>query len=381
MTSSALDATQLKVLIIESLKQQGFNIQGNRIFPPPDLDKERVRQLHQSAVQHRIEKASKNLRHYEPKLLRRIASGSEVAPERIMPRLIEVEPDSEDELLFRYVSLHWSIPVSSGYGRRLRFLVIDEQNKKLIGILGLADPVFSLKGRDEWIGWTHEQRRDHLHHVMDAFVLGAVAPYSFLLCGKLLAMLAASDEVRAAFERKYGYRQSLIRERIVDGQLALLTTTSALGRSSLYNRLKYNGRTLYHHVGFTQGSGEFHFSNGVYKAISEYTAQYCKPTAKQERWGKGFRNRREVIRKCLVQLGLSTDWLYHGVQREIFVVPLAQNAQHFLRGEESYLQPFTQSAQDLFAWFRERWLLPRAQHDLSYTTFIPSSYQLWSKNG
>jgi len=325
--------------------------------------------------------AGKNLQRYESRLLRRIASGLEVAPERIIPRLVEVEPDSEDELLFRYASLHWSIPVSSGYGRRLRFLVIDEQNRKLIGILGLGDPVFSLKGRDTWIGWTHNQRRDHLHHVMDAFVLGAVAPYSFLLCGKLVAMLAASDEVRAVFEHKYGERQSLIRERQVDGQLALLTTTSALGRSSVYNRLKYNGRTLYQHAGFTQGSGEFHFSNGAYKAISEYTAQYCEPTAKQERWGKGFRNRREVIRKCLVQLGLSTDWLYHGVQREIFVVPLAHNTQDFLKGDASSLQPFAQPAQSLFAWFRERWLLPRAQHDLRYTTFIPSSYQLWSEDG
>ena len=38
-----------------------------------------------------------------------------------------------------------------------------------------------------------------LRNVMDAFVLGAVPPYRELLCGKLVAMLAASDEVRDAF--------------------------------------------------------------------------------------------------------------------------------------------------------------------------------------
>jgi hypothetical protein len=140
-----LGAAELKMLIIGSLKQQGFDIQGGHISPPPDLDKERVRQLHQLAVQHRIERASKNLRRYEPRLLRRIASGSDVAPERIAPRLVEVEPDSEDELLFRYASLHWSIPVSSGYGRRLRFLVIDEHNEKLIGIFRASGhPAFLL---------------------------------------------------------------------------------------------------------------------------------------------------------------------------------------------------------------------------------------------
>lgn len=123
---------ELKEAILSSLEQQGFVIEGNRIFPPPGLDKEGIRRLHAAAVAHRVERASKGLKRYEEKLLRRIAAGNEVVPERIFPRLIEVQAGTEDELLFRYATLHWSIPVSSGYGRRLRFLVIDEQNGKLV---------------------------------------------------------------------------------------------------------------------------------------------------------------------------------------------------------------------------------------------------------
>jgi hypothetical protein len=63
--------------------------------------------------------------------------------------------------------------------------------------------VFSVKARDEWVGWTVEKRRERLKHVMDAFILGAVPPYSYLLGGKLVAMLAASNEVRQAFREKY----------------------------------------------------------------------------------------------------------------------------------------------------------------------------------
>jgi hypothetical protein len=255
LDSLSLSDEQLKELVIISLEHQGFTIQGSQILPPANLDKEKLRQLHQLAVQHRIEKFKKNLHRYEPLLLQRIADGSEVKPENISPRLVEVQADSEDELLFRYAGLHWSIPVSSGYGRRLRFLVVDEQNNKLMGILALGDPVFALKGRDEWIGWTRQMRSERLHHVLDAFVLGAVPPYSFLLCGKLIAMLAASDEVRGVFQRKYGQSQSVILQRPIDGQLALVTTTSALGRSSIYNRLRYDERPLYYRVGFTQGSG------------------------------------------------------------------------------------------------------------------------------
>lgn len=363
---------------MRSLKSQGFRIHAGKVLPPPDLNKEKLRDLHALAVQHRLECARDGLARFESRLLRRLASGSEVVPEQIMPRLVEVQPGSDDELLFRYASLHWSIPVSSGYGRRLRFLVIDEQNEKLIGLFGLGDPIFSLGARDEWIGWTKESMRENLNHVMDAFVLGAVPPYSLLLCGKLVAMLTASNEVRDAFKRKYGGRMSVIKRRRLDARLALITTTSALGRSSIYNRVKYCERPLFFSVGFTKGSGEFHFSNGLYGAISEYAVRYCEPTAKQERWGIGFRNKREVVKKCLAKLSLSTEWLYHGIQREIFVIPLARNTRDFLRGEHSKLLWFNQSAQALFNFFRERWLLPRAKRDQRYKSWDTTEWRLWS---
>jgi hypothetical protein len=282
-------------------------------------------------------------------------------------------------LLFRYAALHWSIPVSSGYGRRLRFLVVDEFNGKLIGIIGLGDPVFNLGPRDGWIGWTKEDRNDRLRHVMDAFVLGAVPPYSFLLCGKLVAMLAASDEVRKSFKEKYGGRFSLIGGRVHDGRLALITTTSALGRSSVYNRVRLDGRAVYTSAGFTRGYGEFHFSNGLYAAIAEFAARNCEPTAKQADWGTGFRNRREVIRKCLPKLQLSGEWLCHRIEREVFVAPLARNSAEFLRGDHSRLLWFHQSADDIFRYFRERWMLPRAGRDGRYRSWLRGEWVLWGE--
>ena len=391
--SSEHDVTELRAKIIRSLRAQGFRVgdelyeqtekqqrqgrQGRLLLPSGHLCKEGLRGLHATAVAHRIERARKQLFRAEKRLLQSIASGHEVVPAEIRPRLVEISPDSEEELLFRYASLHWSIPVSSGYGRRLRFLVVDEYNGKLIGLVGLGDPVFSLAPRDQWIGWTPVDRRERLVNVMDAFVLGAVPPYSFLLCGKLVAMLAASDTVRGAFERKYGGAGALISGRTHDGRLALITTTSALGRSSVYNRLRFGNRLLYHSVGFTQGSGEFHFSNGLYGAIAEFAEKNCEATAKQERWGTGFRNRREVIRKCLRALGLPSEWIYHGVEREVFVVPLARNTREFLRGEQAALLWYQQSEAEMFEYFRDRWMLRRASWDNRYRTFIRDNFRLW----
>jgi hypothetical protein len=367
----------LRRRVKQSLLDQGFAIQNGKLLPETISNKDRLREIHALAVHHKRDKAEKYLARYETEFLRRYAAGTDVCPALVKPKLVEVQQGSADEMLFRYASLHWSIPISSGYGRRLRFLVIDQQNDKLLGLIGLGDPVFSLRPRDEYIGWTPEIRRTKLKHVMDAFVLGAVPPYSSLIGGKLVAMLASCDEVRQAFQQKYEGTSTRILGVQFDGRLAMVTTTSAFGRSSLYNRAKFDGRLLLQRVGYTQGSGDFHFANGLYAAMQDYTRENFDPTAKQELWGTGFRNRREVVKKCLVGLGLSADWIYHGVKREVFIAPLASNSSKFLIGEASRLRWFSQTAADISEYFLTRWLIPRATRDISYLDFRPESHRLW----
>lgn len=381
MHKPTADSADLRDQIIRSLQAQGFRVCNGAILPPEELSKERIRELHETAVKHRIERARDGLFRAEKDLLRYIASGHEIDPSRMSPRMVEVLPQPKEELLFRYVSLHWSIPVSSGYGRRLRFLVIDDSNGKLVGLIGLGDPIYSLAPRDEWVGWTPADRKKRLAHVMDAFVLGAVPPYSFLLCGKLVAMLAASDTVRRTFKRKYEGARSVIKQKVHDGRLALITTASALGRSSVYNRLRFEKRLLYQSVGFTKGSGEFHFSNGLYGAITEFAEKHCEPTAKQESWGTGFRNRREVIQKCLQALGLSGDWVYHGIEREVFVVQLAPNAREFLQGQDTRMLWYHQSESEMFEYFRDRWMLPRASRDERFRSWSRDEWVIWPRKG
>jgi hypothetical protein len=372
-----MQSKYLRKLIVKSIKKQGFGIFDDRIKLPGRLSKERLRKLHGIAVKHQIEQARPRLERNEDRLLARLAAGSEVDPQKITPALVEVQADSDDELLFRYACKHWSIPVSSGYGRRLRFLVIDQSNGKLMGLFGLCDPVYSLRARDQWIGWNRECQRNGLRHVMDAFVLGAVPPYSFLLCGKLIAMLLTSNEVRTAFQAKYGGRSTVIKRHKFDGTLALITTASALGRSSIYNRVKYLDTLLFRSVGFTEGSGDFHFANGVYSKMLEFAEANCKPTAKQISWGTGFRNKREVIKKCLSKVGLSSELVYHGVKRELFVIPLGTNVREFLSGGDFVLNSYDVSADALAAFFKNRWLLPRSQRDSRYLSWAPSSWKLW----
>ena len=372
-----VESTTLRTLIEKSLTDQGFAVQEDRIILPEGMNKEKIRHLHRTSVQYRVDRASARLRRYEEDLLKRIASGHDISPRDISPRLVEVHPNSFDELLFRYAALHWSIPVSSGYGRRLRFLIVDDHNEKLIGILGLGDPVFALGPRDRFVGWDIEARRRRLRNVLDAYALGAVPPYSFLLAGKLVAMLAVSQDVRSSFTEKYRSRSSFISGRVQSGEIAMISTTSALGRSSIYNRVAYNGRLLLEPIGFTSGSGDFQFSNGIYTKMFSFAERRCKPTAKQGKWGTGFRNRREVVRKVLRELGLSTDLQYHGIRRQVYVACLARNSKEFLRGAADELEYIDLSTDRLIDWFRDRWLLRRASTDRRYRQFDAESFRLW----
>jgi hypothetical protein len=372
-----VNRTQLIRKIRKSLKEQGFRVSKSRVLPPENLDKDTIRNLHSVAAQHRVTEAAGGLRAHEERLLMYVANGPEVNPASIIPTLVEVKAGTVEERLFRYATLHWTVPVSSGYGRRLRFLVMDQSNMKLMGVIGLCDPVIALQGRDQWIGWSADQRLERLRHVMDAFVLGAVPPYSQLLFGKFIALLCSSDEIRQACYRKYHGTTSLIRRKPFDGRIALITTMSALGRSSLYNRLSIEKRKVFCSVGFSRGTGEFHFSNGLYAGISEYAARYCEPTYRKAEWGEGFRNRREVIRKCLRKLQLNVAWSYHGIERESFVVPLATNTREFLRGEQERLRWSTLPVDELYSWFKARWLFPRIDWDSAYQNFDRQQYRLW----
>ena len=89
--------------------------------------------------------------------------------------------------IFRLAALTWSVPVSNGFGRRLRYLVWDANNGKLLGLIAIGDPVFNLAVRDNLIGWNSHDRSARLVNLMYAYVLGALPPDNALLAGKLVA--------------------------------------------------------------------------------------------------------------------------------------------------------------------------------------------------
>ena len=365
--------------IYENLLKSGFVISdGCRLSIPND--KSLIRKAHEASVNHIIKNNRKFISTFEDRFLDRyIIDGKELDVDNINPVLLAVS-NTRGSDLFRWIKLHWSIPISAGYGRRLRYLVYDEGNSAIIGIIGLADPVYGLKDRERLIGWDAETKKHKLKNIMDAFVLGAAPPYSLILGGKLVASLVGSPRVRSDFKSKYGGKMTRISQEIFDGKLAAVTTASALGKSSMYDRIKIPGAFEFLHAGWSKGSGEFQFYNGVYEDIFKL-AHDSSLKFKNPKWGNGVRNRRTVIRKGLEMLGLSQDLLYHSIRRELFIVPLGSDSFRFLRGETKRMSYFRLTESGIADYAINRWMIPRSQRRQEFLGFKKEKYSLYVKLG
>lgn len=363
--------SNLKRQIRQHLKTLGFARDEQGELVPPALTKEGIRALHSHQRKERLKSEAEFIAQAWPRLKIYFAEGRDVIPARITPRLEPVHAGTTQSDLFRLASLTWSVPVSAGYGRRLRFLVWDESNNKLMGLIALGDPVFNLHVRDKWIGWTVEQRKEKLVNVLDAFVLGAVPPYNALMCGKLIACLIRTSEVKRAFERKYSSGKGLISKKSKNPKLCLVTTSSALGRSSVYNRLKLDGQKIFTSIGFTDGWGHFHISDSLFGDMRRFLRRKRDEYAKNYKYGDGPNWKLRAVRKTLSLLGMNPDLLRHGICREVFVASLATNAQQYLsRKHKRVRYSALPSVSEIGRRAVERWVLPRSLRR--------PEYQRWS---
>ena len=353
--------TSLKRRLHYQLTKLGFLKQADGCLSPPEATKEAVRRIHRAQREKKLRVERDFVRERWTELKQYFASGKDVIPSRITPDLELIEAATWQSDLFRLASLTWSVPVSQGYGRRLRFLVWDRSNDKLIGLIALGDPVFNLKVRDEDIGWNVRDREQRLVNVLDAYVLGAVPPYNILLGGKLLACLIRTNEVRRVFARRYADARGVISKRRKHPKLVLVTTSSALGRSSVYNRLVLNGEPFFVPLGYTAGWGHFHVPDTLYSLLRSYLSLKGHDYADGNRFGDGPNWRLRAVRQAFQYLGLSQNLLHHGIPRQVFACRLASNADKILRGEATrpnYRELL--SVSEVAERARTRWMEPRA---------------------
>ncbi len=351
----------LKRKIRAHLRKLGFEKSNDGALMPPSSSKDTIRTLHQDQRNAILKTQRDFVLDMLPRLTRYFANGNEIDPTKIAPKIELIKADTWLAELFRLASLCWSVPVSAGFGRRLRYLVWDNHNDKLIGLMALGDPVFNLKVRDELVGWNVTDRSKRLVNILDAYVLGAVPPYNMLLGGKLIACLLRTKEVRDDFLRKYGDTRGIISKRKKAARLVMITTTSSLGRSSVYNRLKLGDQMYLEPIGYTQGWGHFHVPNSLFAELRNYLRKKKHKYVDGHKFGKGPNWRLRTIRAAFDALDFRADLLRHGIGREVFVCDLASNARSILKGEATRpMYGELLSVDEVGRLARERWMIGRA---------------------
>ena len=363
---------KLKKKVREHLQSLGFTRSDAGALQAPGNTKDVIRALHSAQRAERISANQKFITLRATKLMKYFACGKEVIPDRILPVLERVKSGTWQGDLFRLAALTWSVPVSSGFGRRLRYLVWDESNGKLIGLIAIGDPVFNLAVRDKLIGWDTHDRSSRLVNLMDAYVLGALPPYNILLGGKLIACLLRSRDLYDDFAKVYGDAVGVISQEKKQARLLAITTTSSMGRSSVYNRLKLDGVQYLKSIGYTSGWGHFHIPDSLFIELRDYLRDLEHSYADQYMFGNGPNWRLRTTKAALNALGFRDDLMKHGIQREVFLTPLAENATSILqtgKGKPDLTSLLT--AKEIAKRAMERWMVPRSIRNPEYQLWKP----------
>lgn len=361
----------LKRKIRRHLYRVGFRKSDDGLLCFDGSGKDVIRALHGHQRSQRLHDSRSFITKRTTKLLTYFASGREIEPEKISPSLEKISSDTWQSNLFRLASLTWSVPVSNGFGRRIRYLVWDEYNGKLMGLIAIGDPVFNISVRDKLIGWNAQDRGARLVNLMDAYVLGAVPPYAALLGGKTIACLIRSREIYDDFANIYGGTTGIISRQQKQARLLAVTTSSSMGRSSVYNRLKLGGVQYFCSIGYTSGWGHFHIPDALFEELRDYLRLIGHPYADLHRFGQGPNWRLRTTRAALEALEFKDDMLRHGIKREVFFCSLASNALQLLRtGTGCPDIASLLSAREIAQLAVERWMLPRAHRRPDFREWI-----------
>lgn len=350
---------KVKLLIMRDLSRLGWKMDCSdkaiQLSPPISYNKEIIKETMSFKRSEILNKNKDWIKKYADIAIDNLANGLDVLNSKFIPR-IEVCETPAQHRLFRLLRYYWSSPYSEYVGRRIKLIIRDYglPNKPVIGIVALGSPIIHIPERDEFIGWDKTTRTNNLNYMMDAYVIGALPPYNYLLGGKLVSYILASSEVRKIFEDKYKGSNY--------PHLAGIFTTGLYGRSSQYNRLKFKDNLLFKPIGFTKGFGSLHLTIETIESMKDFLLE--KDIMVSNKFGAGPSSTMRLIRAAGNELGFNSDHLLnHSFQRSIYFMPHAKNTIEFLNGRASKLQYNNYKSSQLVRFWKNRWLINRMKNE------------------
>jgi hypothetical protein len=189
----------------------------------------------------------------------------------IEPIVIPIKTSSDKDLWKVIRKFHCSLVWSQNPGRCRKYIIKDRNSLKPLGIISLASDFTGIGGRNEHIGWNHDQIMNNgmLRYTANGSSIVPLQPFGYnCLGGKLIALLVLSDPVINDWNEHY------------PEPLVGITTTSLYGGFSQYNSLPY-----WKKVKSSSGAIELELSNKTMNLLKEefgFTGPRAKKYCLQE---------------------------------------------------------------------------------------------------
>ena len=219
-------------------------------------------------------------------------------------------------------------------GRNVKINVKDRVSGKLLGQISLASDVTAMGVRDNFIGWTKDNKfvDGKLNNTTIASTIVCTQPLGYnFLGGKLIAMMTTVPEVRAYWKEKY--KNVLI----------------AVGTTSLYGiHSQYNGIPLFKTLGESAGKislkPDDKFYDPWHQWIKENKADWYMENITRERARNGANMgyeangpvsgiKQKILSAIFKECGIKATEYHHGFKRGVYMAMMYENGCEFLRNE------------------------------------------------
>ena len=216
-------------------------------------------------------------------------------------------------------------------GRNVKINVKDRVSGKLLGQISLASDVTSMGVRDNFIGWSKDNKfvDGKLNHTTIASTIVCTQPLGYnFLGGKLVAMMTTVPEVRNHWKTKYG------------------NTLIAVGTTSLYGiHSQYNGIPLFKTLGESAGKislkPDDKFYDPWHQWLKENRAEWYRDNITEERARNGANMgyesngpvsgiKQKILGKIFKECGIKANEYHHGFKRGVYLAMMYENGREFL---------------------------------------------------
>ena len=209
-------------------------------------------------------------------------------------------------------------------GRNVKFFVKDSVTDKYLGVICMGSDVTSMGPRDNFIGWTKENKFQDgkLNHTAIGTSIIATQPLGYnFLGGKLVSALVTCSTIRDKWKETYN-------ETLVG-----TTTTALYGIHS-----QYNGIPHWKTLGETKGKISIKPDDSAYNVWHKWlkennTEKYNKLTELRPNGQPQTGIKQKILQMIYKELDIKRAKYEHGFKRGVYYGDIYENGKSFLRNE------------------------------------------------